>query len=88
MRKLVIAFETALLLTGWAAGVNSGAAAQQQAGSQGPPAKAAKAPAADVLDKLLAPIALYPDQLLAQMLLCASNPGKVAASANGWQAIQ
>ena len=43
------------------------------------PAKAAKAPSADVLDKLLAPIALYPDQLLAQMLLCASNPGKVAA---------
>ena len=34
---------------------------------------------ADALDRLLAPIALYPDQLLAQMLLCASNPGKVAA---------
>jgi hypothetical protein len=33
----------------------------------------------DALDRLLAPIALYPDQLLAQMLLCASNPGKVAA---------
>ena len=32
----------------------------------------------DALDRLLAPIALYPDQLLAQMLLCASNPGKVA----------
>ena len=31
------------------------------------------------LDRLLAPIALYPDQLLAQMLLCAANPGKVAA---------
>jgi hypothetical protein len=34
---------------------------------------------ADALDRLLAPIALYPDQLLAQLLLCASNPGKVAA---------
>ncbi len=79
MRKLVIAFGTALLLTGWAAAVNSGAAVYEQAGSQGAPAKAAKAPPADVLDKLLAPIALYPDQLLAQMLLCASNPGKVAA---------
>jgi Protein of unknown function (DUF3300) len=33
----------------------------------------------DELDRLLAPIALYPDQLLAQMLLCASNPGKVGA---------
>jgi hypothetical protein len=31
------------------------------------------------LDRLVAPIALYPDQLLAQMLLCAQNPTKVAA---------
>src|SRR5262245_37345012 len=31
------------------------------------------------LDKLLAPIALYPDQLLAQMLLAAGNAGRVAA---------
>jgi hypothetical protein len=36
-------------------------------------------PPAGELDKLLAPVALYPDQLLAQILLCASNPGKVAA---------
>jgi len=35
------------------------------------------------LDKLLAPIALYPDQLLAQMLLCASTPGDVVVL-NGW----
>jgi hypothetical protein len=79
MRKLVIAIKTVLLLAGCAAALNLSAAAHQQAGSQGAPAKAAKAPSADVLDKLLAPIALYPDQLLAQMLLCASNPGKVAA---------
>src|SRR5262245_59676411 len=38
----------------------------------------AGAQAAD-LDTLLAPIALYPDSLLAQMLLCAANPGKIAA---------
>jgi len=31
------------------------------------------------LDKLLAPIALYPDQLLAQMLLAAGNAGRVSA---------
>jgi hypothetical protein len=31
------------------------------------------------LDRLLAPVALYPDQLLAQMLLCASNPAKLGA---------
>jgi hypothetical protein len=29
------------------------------------------------LDQLLAPVALYPDQLLAQMLLCSGNPRKV-----------
>jgi hypothetical protein len=40
------------------------------AGSQAPPAQE--------LDRLLAPIALHPDQLLSQMFLCASNPGRVA----------
>jgi hypothetical protein len=33
----------------------------------------------DALDRLLAPIALYPDQLLAQMLLCAGDPAGVKA---------
>jgi hypothetical protein len=33
------------------------------------------------LDSLLAPIALYPDQLLAQMLICASKPGTVGTLA-------
>jgi hypothetical protein len=37
------------------------------------------------LDRLLAPVALYPDQLLAQMLLCASNPGRVGALAEWLQ---
>jgi hypothetical protein len=49
------------------------------------PAKTAISP--DELDRLLAPIALYPDQLLAEMLLCAGNPGKVAAL-NEWLASQ
>jgi hypothetical protein len=31
------------------------------------------------LDRLLAPIALYPDQLLAQMLMCATDPAGVKA---------
>jgi len=35
------------------------------------------AAAAEDLDRLLAPIALYPDQLLAQMLMCASDSAKV-----------
>src|SRR6476661_5358749 len=47
------------------------AAASQTAGA------AAHAPAA--LDQLLAPIALYPDALLSEMLLCATNPGMVGA---------
>jgi hypothetical protein len=38
----------------------------------------AAAAAAGSLDQLLAPIALYPDQLLAQILMCAGNPAKVA----------
>ena len=33
----------------------------------------------EALDRLLAPIALYPDQLLAQMLLCAMDPAGVTA---------
>ena len=37
------------------------------------------AQAASSLDRLLAPIALYPDQLLAQMLVCTGNVAKVAA---------
>jgi hypothetical protein len=36
-------------------------------------------PQAADLDTLLAPVALYPDQLLGPMLVCAGNPGKVAA---------
>ena len=54
---------------------------------QAPAANAAgKQPAAAVpkpadLDRALAPIALYPDAILGQMLLCAANPGKVATLA-------
>jgi hypothetical protein len=43
------------------------------------------APKPEALDKLLAPVALYPDQLLAQVLLCATKPGEVVAM-NGWLA--
>ena len=47
--------------------------------------RGAQAPKPDDLDRLLAPIALYPDALLAQMLLCAANPAKVGAL-NEWMA--
>jgi hypothetical protein len=49
------------------------------------PAKPAPKP--EELDRLFAPIALYPDPLLAQMLISAENPGKVAAL-NEWLASQ
>jgi len=67
-----------------------GAGAQS---TQAKPAQQPAAPAAPVapatpiapatLDKLLAPVALYPDQLLTQMLLCTSNPPKVQ-ELSGW----
>ena len=44
-----------------------------------PVATRAAAPSAAELDKLLAPVALYPDQLLGPMLVSAGNPGKVGA---------
>jgi hypothetical protein len=49
----------------------SGSAAARSSGS------APKAPTPEILDQLLAPVALYPDQLIAQMLLCATNPSQV-----------
>lgn len=44
---------------------------------------AVASPKPDSLDQLLAPIALYPDALLGQMLLCATNPAKLGAL-NEW----
>lgn len=53
--------------------------ARASAERSGPQATTAKAPSAADLDALLAPIALYPDQLLAQILLSAANPGTIGA---------
>ena len=69
----------ALIAAAAGSGVALRAGAQQ-------PAAAAKKPAAisaEEIDRLLAPIALYPDQLLAQMLICAQDPAKVA-ELNEW----
>jgi hypothetical protein len=46
-------------------------------GAAGPPASAQSTLDPAYLDKLLAPVALYPDQLLAQILLCSGNSRKV-----------
>jgi hypothetical protein len=81
MRKLLTAIAAALFVasTMLAALTAVMAEAQQAAPATSHPKPAAKAPAAEALDKLLAPVALYPDQLLAQMLLCSANPTKIAA---------
>ncbi len=63
-----------VMLVGLAAAI--GSAVERQAAknaSAGPTMKP------DDLDRLLAPVALYPDQLLSPMLLSASNPGKLGA---------
>ena len=69
----------ALIAAAAGSGVALRASAQQ-------PAAAAKKPAAfsaEEIDRLTAPIALYPDQLLARILICAQDPAKVA-ELNGW----
>jgi Protein of unknown function (DUF3300) len=80
MKHLIVAAGVTLVVAASVPVHPDGQAAPAQSGS---PAQGAKAPALtpDALDRLLAPIALYPDQLLAQMLLSATNPGRVAALA-------
>ena len=66
----------------WTTGFPSVAARQapsQSAPSKAPGQPSKPAPPAEELDKLLAPIALYPDALLGQILLCTTNPGRVGA---------
>jgi hypothetical protein len=67
MKAFILAAGAALLLAGSAPSLHPGFASSAQA------------PLAADLDRLLAPIALYPDQLLAQMLLCATDPSGVTA---------
>jgi hypothetical protein len=73
MRMLIVAGAVAIGVS--AAGLISLEVVAAQKAAPKPPA--ASAASGDV-DRLLAPIALYPDQLLAQMLLCAAEPAKVA----------
>src|SRR5436190_2774331 len=86
MRRIVMVIAAALLLTGGPAVVSAIKVAGAPPAQAAAPAKGAKpAASAESLDRLFAPIALYPDQLLAQMLLCAANPGKIA-TLNEWLA--
>jgi Protein of unknown function (DUF3300) len=86
MRKFVVA----TVVFSWCvlASLTGSGAVEPQAPAKtaAPSAKTSGQPVSpDALDQLLAPVALYPDQLLAQMLLCATNPGKVGAL-NEWLA--
>jgi hypothetical protein len=71
---IALAFLAALAVCGLIVTAN---AAQQSATTAKKPAAPAAAPSAEQLDKVLAPVALYPDQLLAQILQCAGDPAKV-----------
>src|SRR5689334_6168460 len=79
MRTLV-AILTAFGLTVASLAVSHGLAAYS-AGPEAQGSKPAKSHTPEQLDKLLAPVALYPDSLLAQMLISAGNPGKISALA-------
>ena len=73
----------------WTSGAPLPATPLRQTGVTAPASgkTAVPAPKPEELDRLLAPIALYPDALLSQVLLCAADPGKVAAL-NEWLASQ
>jgi hypothetical protein len=80
MRTLVIVTNVSLVWVWLAVPVPPATATVEPQSPQKAAAPAGTpAPSPDALDRLLAPIALYPDALLGQMLLCAANPGKIGA---------
>jgi len=85
VKRLFINTSVAVVLVWLATEVPRGFTAQTQTGQKAAASAAKAAPSPETLDRLLAPIALYPDQLLAQILLSAGNPGKIAAL-NEWMA--
>jgi len=69
-----------ILLAGFVMGPNLRAWAVAQQSGQ-PPAEQGISPAE--LDELLAPVALYPDALLVQVLMCSTSPYQIGA-VNAW----
>ena len=66
----------------FSAAVAVGLSAAALGGTQGQkaaPAASQAVPAPAELDKLIAPVALYPDTLLGQVLMCAGKPARVGA---------
>lgn len=73
-----------LLTLAWTDATRPDVLAAQAKPAQDQPAAAAQAALSpDAVDKLLAPVALYPDQLLTQMLLCTKDPSKIQ-ELSGW----
>jgi uncharacterized membrane protein YgcG len=76
-------FVVGIVMTLCAHANGAGVHAAQATPVQQTPAPAQTALSPEALDKLVAPVALYPDQLLTQMLLCTSNPPKIQ-ELSGW----
>jgi hypothetical protein len=88
MRTLLVGVGAMVVLASAGPALPDASAARDQSSSQTKKTTPAKpAPKPEELDKLFAPVALYPDPLLAQMLMAAEDPGKVAAL-NEWLASQ
>jgi hypothetical protein len=79
MRKLALVVSILLMLAGIGSYLQPRTVVQARPGFQSGQAGSPTPLSPDALDRLLAPIALYPDQLLAQMLLCAMDPAGVTA---------
>ena len=78
MQRLIVAIGAAVGLCAFAPAV-SPRTASPEAEVQSGGAKSAKPAKPEDLDRLLAPVALYPDALLGQMLLAATTPAKIGA---------
>jgi Protein of unknown function (DUF3300) len=79
MKRFAFVIGTLVVLLGIGLYLRPRLAVQAGPGPQTGQASSATALTPDALDRLLAPIALYPDTLLAQMLMCAGDPAGVKA---------
>src|SRR4029453_11727451 len=79
MKRFAFVIGALVVLVGLGLYVRPRLAVQAGPVPQGGQASSGTALTPEALDRLFAPIALYPDQLLAQMLLCAADPAGVKA---------
>jgi Protein of unknown function (DUF3300) len=79
MKRFAFVIGTLVVLVGLGVYLRPRLAVQAGPGPQSGQASSGTALTPEALDRLFAPIALYPDQLLAQMLLCAADPAGVKA---------